>query len=159
MKALVQRVREARVEVDGRVVGAIGPGLLVLLCAMQGDTEAEAQRLLAKLLKLRIFSDDEGRMNRSVQDLDGRGRPGGLLIVSQFTLAADTAGGNRPSFTLAAPAAEGRRLYGLFLERARATHPEVASGEFGAHMQVHLVNDGPVTIPLEIEPARPGAQS
>jgi D-tyrosyl-tRNA(Tyr) deacylase len=152
MKALVQRVREARVEVEGRVVGAIGPGLLVLLCAMKGDTDAEAERMVAKLLKLRIFSDDAGRMNRSVQDLDGRGTPGGLLIVSQFTLAADTAGGNRPSFTLAAPPDEGRRLYEGVLQRARAQHPLVACGEFGAHMQVHLVNDGPVTIPLEIAP-------
>jgi D-tyrosyl-tRNA(Tyr) deacylase len=152
MKALVQRVREARVEVEGRVVGAIGPGLLVLLCAMKGDTDAEAERMVAKLLKLRIFSDDAGRMNRSVQDLDGRGTPGGLLIVSQFTLAADTAGGNRPSFTLAAPPDEGRRLYEGVLQRARAQHPVVACGEFGAHMQVHLVNDGPVTIPLEIAP-------
>jgi D-tyrosyl-tRNA(Tyr) deacylase len=152
MKALVQRVREARVEVEGRVVGAIGPGLLVLLCAMKGDTDAEAERMVAKLLKLRIFSDDAGRMNRSVQDLDGRGTPGGLLIVSQFTLAADTAGGNRPSFTLAAPPEEGRRLYEGVLQRARGQHPVVACGEFGAHMQVHLVNDGPVTIPLEIAP-------
>ena len=152
MKAVVQRVREARVEVEGRVTGAIGPGLLVLLCAMKGDTEAEAERLLAKLLKLRIFSDEQGRMNRSVQDLDGRGTAGGLLVVSQFTLAADTAGGNRPSFTLAAPPDEGRRLYELFLRRAAEQHRTVASGEFGAHMQVHLVNDGPVTIPLEIAP-------
>jgi D-aminoacyl-tRNA deacylase len=150
MKALVQRVREARVEVDGRVTGAIGPGLLVLVCAMKGDTDAHAERLVAKLLKLRIFSDDQGRMNRSVQDLDGQGRPGGLLIVSQFTLAADTAGGNRPSFTQAAPPAEGRRLYELVLRRAAELHPQVAQGEFAAHMQVHLVNDGPVTIPLDI---------
>jgi D-tyrosyl-tRNA(Tyr) deacylase len=152
MKAVVQRVSEARVEVQGRIVGAIGPGLLVLLCAMKGDTDAEAERLLAKLLKLRIFSDEQGRMNRSVQDLDGKGTAGGLLIVSQFTLAADTAGGNRPSFTLAAVPEEGRRLYELVLERAREQHPIVASGEFGAHMQVHLLNDGPVTIPLEIAP-------
>jgi D-tyrosyl-tRNA(Tyr) deacylase len=152
MKAVVQRVSEARVEVQGRIVGAIGPGLLVLLCAMKGDTDAEAERLLAKLLKLRIFSDEQGRMNRSVQDLDGKGTAGGLLIVSQFTLAADTAGGNRPSFTLAAAPEDGRRLYELVLERAREQHPIVASGEFGAHMQVHLLNDGPVTIPLEIAP-------
>jgi D-tyrosyl-tRNA(Tyr) deacylase len=150
MKALVQRVREARVEVDGRVTGAIGPGLLVLVCAMKGDTDAHAERLVAKLLKLRIFSDDQGRMNRSVQDLDGQGRPGGLLIVSQFTLAADTAGGNRPSFSQAAPPDEGRRLYERVLCRATELHPQVAQGEFAAHMQVHLVNDGPVTIPLDI---------
>jgi D-tyrosyl-tRNA(Tyr) deacylase len=153
MRALVQRVREARVEVDGRVAGAIGPGLLVLLCAMKGDTDAAAERLLAKLLKLRIFSDEQGRMNRSVQDLDGQGTPGGLLIVSQFTLAADTAGGNRPSFSAAAPPDEGRRLYERVLRSARQQHPLVACGEFAAHMQVHLVNDGPVTIPLEIPPA------
>ena len=99
MIAVLQRVRQARVEVDGAVVGAIGPGLLVLVCAERGDTEAEADKLLAKILKLRIFSDDAGKMNRSVQDLDGQGACGGLLLVSQFTLAADTTGGNRPSFT------------------------------------------------------------
>jgi len=151
----VQRVREARVEVDGEVVGAIGPGLLVLVCAMRGDTEAQAERLLAKLLKLRIFADDEGRMNRSVQDLDGRGTPGGLLIVSQFTLAAQFTGGNRPSFSEAAPPDEGRRLYDWLLQCARQAHPQVAAGRFAAHMQVHLVNDGPVTIPLEIAPSDP----
>jgi D-tyrosyl-tRNA(Tyr) deacylase len=147
---LIQRVREARVEVDGRVVGAIGPGLLVLACAEPSDGEVQVERFLAKVLKLRIFGDGAGKMNRSVQDLDGRGMPGGLLIVSQFTLAADTSGGNRPSFTGAAPAEQGRRLYERLLERARALHPQVAGGEFGAHMQVHLVNDGPVTIPLRI---------
>lgn len=152
MKALVQRVREARVEVDGEVVGAIGHGLLVLVCAMRGDSEAEGRKLLAKLLKLRIFSDDEGRMNRSVQDVDGCGTPGGLLIVSQFTLAADTRGGNRPSFTEAAAPDEGRRLYEAFLRDALAAHPHVAAGRFAAHMQVHLVNDGPVTIPLDVPP-------
>lgn len=145
MKALVQRVSEARVEVGDRVVGEIGPGLLVLVCAMKGDTDEVAAKLLAKLLKLRIFSDEQGRMNRSVQDLEG-----GLLIVSQFTLAADTAGGNRPSFTAAAPPEEGRRLYELLLKLAREAHPRVASGEFAAHMKVRLVNDGPVTIPLEL---------
>jgi D-tyrosyl-tRNA(Tyr) deacylase len=150
LKAVVQRVSEARVVVDGRTVGAIGPGLLVLLCAMKGDTDAQAERLLAKLLKLRIFGDGQGRMNRSVQDIDGQGTPGGLLIVSQFTLAADTAGGNRPSFTLAAAPEEGRRLCERVLRLAREQHPIVAQGEFGAHMQVHLVNDGPVTIPLDI---------
>jgi D-tyrosyl-tRNA(Tyr) deacylase len=147
MKAVAQRVSEARVEVDGRVVGAIGPGLLVLVCAMRGDGDAEVERLLARLLKLRVFADDEGRMNRSVQDVQG-----GLLVVSQFTLAAEFTGGNRPSFSRAAPPDEGRRLYERLLERARALHPQVAAGEFGAHMQVHLVNDGPVTIPIEIAP-------
>jgi D-aminoacyl-tRNA deacylase len=147
---LIQRVREARVEVDARIVGAIGPGLLVLACAEPADADEQVERFLAKVLKLRIFSDENGKMNRSVQDLDGRGTPGGLLVVSQFTLAADTTGGNRPSFTGAAPAEQGRRLYERLLERARALHPQVAAGEFAAHMQVHLVNDGPVTIPLRI---------
>jgi D-tyrosyl-tRNA(Tyr) deacylase len=124
--------------------------LLVLVCAQPTDTPAHAAKLVDKLLKLRIFSDDAGKMNRSVQNLDGAGAPGGLLIVSQFTLAADTAGGNRPSFTGAAPAAQGQALYEEVLAQARARHPLVACGEFGAHMQVHLLNDGPVTIPLHI---------
>ena len=145
MQALIQRVSEARVTVDGRVTGAIGPGLLVLLCAERGDDEAVADKLLAKLLKLRIFSDAAGKMNLSVQDVGG-----GLLIVSQFTLAADTAGGNRPSFTNAAPPELGRHLYEHFVAQARAAHPEVATGEFAADMQVALVNDGPVTIPLRM---------
>ena len=148
MQALIQRVSEARVTVDGRVTGAIGPGLLVLLCAERGDDEAVADRLLAKLLKLRIFSDAAGKMNLSVQDVGG-----GLLIVSQFTLAADTAGGNRPSFTNAAPPELGRRLYEYFVAQARAAHPQVATGEFAADMQVALVNDGPVTIPLRVAAA------
>ena len=145
MKAVLQRVREARVDIDGETVGAIGAGLLVLLCAERGDTDAVADRMLSKLLKLRIFSDDAGKMNRSVQDIGG-----GLLLVSQFTLAADVSGGNRPSFTQAAPPDEGRRLYDLFVTRARAAHPVVATGVFAADMQVHLVNDGPVTIPLQM---------
>jgi D-tyrosyl-tRNA(Tyr) deacylase len=144
--AVLQRVREARVDVAGRVTGAIGPGLLMLVCAEPGDTEAQADKLLAKLLKLRIFSDAAGKMNKSLQDLGG-----GLLIVSQFTLAADTSGGNRPSFSGAAPAEQGRRLYDHLLARARELHPVVAAGEFGADMQVHLVNDGPVTIPMRIQ--------
>lgn len=145
MLAVVQRVREARVEVAGRVTGAIGPGLLVLVCAERGDSEAQADKLLAKLLKLRIFSDEAGKMNRSVQDVAGA-----LLVVSQFTLAADTSGGNRPSFTNAAAPDDGRRLYDYFVERARAAHPVVQTGEFAADMQVHLVNDGPVTIPMSV---------
>ena len=153
MIAVLQRVRQARVEVDGAVVGAIGPGLLVLVCAERGDTEAEADKLLAKILKLRIFSDDAGKMNRSVQDLDGQGACGGLLLVSQFTLAADTTGGNRPSFTQAAAPDEGRRLYDYAVAQARRLHPEVATGQCAADMQVHLVNDGPVTIPMRIAPA------
>ena len=145
MKALLQRVAEARVDVAERTVGAIGPGLLVLLCAERGDAEAQADRMLAKILKLRIFSDEGGKMNRSVQDTGG-----GLLVVSQFTLAADASGGNRPSFTQAAPPDEGRRLYEYFVTQARRAHAEVATGEFGADMQVRLVNDGPVTIPLQM---------
>jgi D-tyrosyl-tRNA(Tyr) deacylase len=152
MLSVVQRVASARVEIAGRVVGQIGPGLLVLLCAEPGDGQAQADALLAKVLKLRIFSDDSGRMNRSVQDVGG-----GLLVVSQFTLAADTRKGNRPSFTAAAPPDHGRAMYDYFLSRARALHPEVAAGEFGADMQVHLVNDGPVTLPLNITAATPGA--
>ena len=147
MISVVQRVRQARVEVAGHTVGEIGPGLLVLLCAERGDSEREVDLLLAKLLKLRIFSDEAGKMNRSVQDIAG-----GLLLVSQFTLAADTSGGNRPSFTAAAPAEEGRRLYDYAVERARVLHARVQTGQFGADMQVHLVNDGPVTIPLRIVP-------
>jgi D-tyrosyl-tRNA(Tyr) deacylase len=145
MLAVVQRVREAKVVVGGESIGAIGPGLLVLLCAERGDAEAQADKLLAKLLKLRIFGDEAGKMNRSVQDVGG-----GLLLVSQFTLAADTSGGNRPSFTLAAAPEEGRRLYDYFVQQARAAHPVVQTGEFAADMQVHLVNDGPVTIPLTV---------
>ncbi len=150
MQALIQRVAHARVDVGGQTVGQIGPGLLVLLCAERGDTEAHADKLLAKLLKLRIFSDDAGKMNRSVQDLDGKGTPGGLLLVSQFTLAADLSGGNRPSFTQAAAPDDGRRLYDHCVAQARASHPNVATGVFAADMQVHLLNDGPVTIPMRI---------
>ncbi len=150
MLAVVQRVARAQVVVEGAVVGAIGAGLLVLLCAERGDTEAQAEQLLTKLLKLRIFSDAAGKMNRSVQDIDGAGASGGLLVVSQFTLAADTRGGNRPSFTNAAAPELGRALYEHFVARARAAHPLVQTGVFAADMQVELVNDGPVTIPLQI---------
>ncbi len=152
MIAVLQRVSSARVDVGGQTVGAIGPGLLVLVCAEQGDTEAEGEKLLAKILKLRIFSDAQGKMNLSVQDLDGAGTPGGLLIVSQFTLAADVRGGNRPSFTQAAAPDAGRRLYERLVEQARKSHPIVQTGIFAADMQVHLVNDGPVTIPLRMPP-------
>ena len=145
MLSVVQRVSEARVTVDGEVIGEIGPGLLVLVCAERGDTDALADKLLAKLLKLRIFSDDAGKMNRSVQDIAG-----GLLLVSQFTLAADVSGGNRPSFTNAAAPDEGRRLYDYLVEKARAAHPVVQTGRFAADMKVQLVNDGPVTIPMTI---------
>ncbi len=146
MIALVQRVRSAHVEVAGQVVGAIDAGLLVLVCAEPADTPAQAERLVDKLLKLRIFGDEAGRMNRSLQDVAG-----GLLLVSQFTLAADVRSGNRPSFTGAAPAAQGQALYDTVLQLARGRHSPVAAGVFGADMQVHLVNDGPVTIPLRIE--------
>ena len=151
MIGLLQRVSEARVEIAGEVAGRIGAGLLALVCAEQGDGEQQADKLLAKILKLRIFTDEAGKMNRSVQDVGG-----GLLIVSQFTLAADTRGGNRPGFSQAAAPAEGERLYDYFVARARAAHPEVATGRFGASMQVHLVNDGPVTIPLRIAPGAAG---
>ena len=145
MLAVVQRVREAKVVVAGRTTGEIGQGLLVLVCAERGDGEAQADKLLAKILKLRIFSDEAGKMNRSVQDVGG-----GLLLVSQFTLAADLSGGNRPSFTNAAPPEEGRRLYEYIVAQAREAHPVVQTGEFAADMQVHLVNDGPVTIPVVV---------
>ncbi len=144
MKAVLQRVAEARVVIAGETVGEIGQGLLVLVCAEKGDTDALADKLLAKILKLRIFSDGAGKMNLSVQDVKG-----GLLIVSQFTLAAEVSGGNRPSFTGAAPPDEGRRLYDYVVAQARAQHPVVATGQFGADMRVELVNDGPVTIPVQ----------
>jgi len=143
--ALLQRVRSARVEVEDQVVGAIGAGLLVFVCAEPADTEAIADRLVEKMLKLRIFADDAGKMNRSVVDTGG-----GLLIVSQFRLAADTSGGNRPGFAGAAGAELGRRLYERIVETARRRHSTVATGVFGADMQVHLINDGPVTIPLTL---------
>jgi D-tyrosyl-tRNA(Tyr) deacylase len=145
MMALLQRVSEASVRVDGEVIGQIGHGLLVLLCAEKGDTEAVADKLLAKLLKLRIFGDEAGKMNRSVQEVGG-----GLLLVSQFTLAADVAGGNRPSFTQAAAPEDGRRLYEHFVAQAQKAHPVVQTGRFAADMKVALVNDGPVTIPMRM---------
>ena len=145
MITVLQRVSEASVRVDGEVIGQIDAGLLVLLCAEKGDTDAVADKMLAKMLKLRIFSDDAGKMNRSVQDTGG-----GLLVVSQFTLAADVTGGNRPSFTQAAAPDEGRRLYEHFVAQARTQHPVVQTGRFAADMQVALVNDGPITIPLRM---------
>jgi D-tyrosyl-tRNA(Tyr) deacylase len=143
--ALLQRVAQARVEVAGDVIGRIDHGLLMLVCAEPADTEAVAVRLVDKVLKLRIFSDEDGKMNRSVQDVQG-----GLLIVSQFTLAADTRSGNRPGFSGAAPPALGLQLYEAVLRLAHERHPVVQAGRFGADMQVHLVNDGPVTIPLRV---------
>lgn len=147
MKAVLQRVAEAGVTVGGQTIGRIGAGLLVLLCAERGDTELQADKMLAKILKLRIFGDAGGKMNRSLQDVAG-----GLLVVSQFTLAADTSSGKRPGFSSAAPPADGRRLYEYFVAQARIAHPVVQTGQFGADMLVALVNDGPVTIPLRIEP-------
>jgi D-tyrosyl-tRNA(Tyr) deacylase len=146
MIAVLQRVSEARVDISGQTVGAIGQGLLVLLCAEPDDTEAVGEKMLAKILKLRIFGDAAGKMNLSVQDIAG-----GLLIVSQFTLAADTKSGNRPGFTAAAPPTLGEALYDAFVKAARFAHPVVQTGRFGADMKVHLVNDGPVTIPLQIK--------
>jgi D-tyrosyl-tRNA(Tyr) deacylase len=147
MLAVLQRVSEARVIVDGETIGEIGPGLLALVCAERGDTPAEADKLLARILKLRIFADEAGKMNRSVQDVGG-----GLLVVSQFTLAADTSGGNRPSFTKAADPHTGQALYEHFVARARAAHAQVETGRFGTDMKVQLINDGPVTVPLRIAP-------
>ncbi|MCU0939026.1 MAG: D-aminoacyl-tRNA deacylase [Burkholderiaceae bacterium] len=140
MIALIQRVSQASVQVAGDVVGAIGSGLLALVCAERGDSEREADALLAKLLGYRVFADDAGKMNRSLRDVGG-----GLLIVPQFTLAADTRSGTRPSFTPAAPPALGEQLYDHFVAAARRDHPVVATGRFGAMMQVALINDGPVT--------------
>ena len=149
MKAVVQRVLEASVTVSDRLVGEIGPGLLVLVCAEVGDTELQAQRLVDKLLKLRIFADEQGKMNRSVQDLDGAGAHGGLLLVSQFTLAGDVWSGNRPSFAQAAPAAQGRELFDRVVTLSRQRHSLVQTGEFGADMRVRLINDGPVTLVIQ----------
>jgi D-tyrosyl-tRNA(Tyr) deacylase len=146
--ALLQRVSQASVSVDGKVVGAIGQGLLVLLCAERGDTEKEADYLVAKLLSYRVFSDEAGKMNRSVSDLAG-----GVLLVPQFTLAADTRSGTRPSFTPAAEPAIGKKLFEHALTKTRSLHPSVESGQFGAHMHVALVNDGPVTFWLQSKPA------
>jgi D-tyrosyl-tRNA(Tyr) deacylase len=144
MKGLIQRVSAARVEVDGEIVGAIDQGLLALVGVEPQDDEASAQRLLHKLLNYRVFADIEGKMNLSLGDVGG-----GLLLVSQFTLAADTRKGLRPSFSSAAPPARGAELFEHLVDQARTRHPLVATGRFGANMQVHLVNDGPVTFLLE----------
>lgn len=141
MRALIQRVSEAAVRVEGDVIGEIGPGMLILICAMQGDGEAQADQLAAKIAKLRIFRDDEGRMNRSVLDVGGA-----ALVVSQFTLAADTSRGNRPGFSTAAPPAEGEALYEYFAQAIADQGIPVQTGWFGADMAVSLINDGPVTI-------------
>ncbi len=146
MRALLQRVSEARVEVDGRTVGRTGGGLLILVCAMRDDDSDVPAALAAKIAKLRIFRDDEGRMNRSIRDAGG-----GALVVSQFTLAADTSRGNRPGFSAAAPPDEGECLYLAFADALRSEGIPVETGRFGAEMAVHLVNDGPVTIWMDTE--------
>ena len=144
MRALLQRVSSARVSVAGRVTGEIGPGLLILICAMQGDTEAEADKLAAKIVKLRIFKDEADKMNLALKDTGGA-----ALVVSQFTLAADTSRGNRPGFSYAAAPEDGERLYRYFSDRLRSEGVRVENGEFGADMDVALVNQGPVTIWLD----------
>ena len=148
MIALLQRVSEAAVQVNGETTGAIGRGILAFIGVEKGDTEAQAERLLERILAYRMFSDDAGRMN-----LDLLQTGGGLLLVSQFTLAADTNKGNRASFTSAAPPDEGRRLFDHLVSRARRVLPETGTGRFGANMAVHLVNDGPVTFWLQVPPA------
>ncbi|MCF8148457.1 MAG: D-tyrosyl-tRNA(Tyr) deacylase [Sulfuritalea sp.] len=150
MQALVQRVLRASVRVDGVTVAQMEAGLLLLLCAEHGDTHTTADKLLQKVLKLRIFSDAQGKMNLSLQDLQNSSAPAGLLIVSQFTLAADTSGGNRPSFKNAADPIEGRKLYDYFVQQAKGIHGQVQTGVFAADMQVELVNDGPVTLPMRM---------
>lgn len=147
MIGLLQRVSSARVDIGGETAGAIGSGLLALVCAERGDDETSAGRLLERLLNYRIFSDNLGKMNLSLRDVSG-----GLLLVPQFTLAADTNSGNRPSFTPAASPEQGRRLFDFLVARAAATHAATASGRFGADMQVSLTNDGPVTFWLRVPP-------
>ena len=144
MRAVVQRVREARVEVDGQVVGRIGPGLLAFVGAGKGDTEADARWLVDKVLHLRVFEDEAGKMSRDLADIDG-----GLLVVSQFTLYGDVSRGRRPSFDAAMPPAEAERLYDRFVEMARAKWLKVETGRFRAEMRVLADNDGPVTILIE----------
>jgi len=144
MLALIQRVQSAHVDVEGTTVGRIGPGLLALVAVQPGDGEPQAQRMAERLLGYRVFADEAGKMNRSLADTGG-----GLLLVSQFTLAADTGKGMRPSFTSAASPDEGRRWFERLVELAKKSHGTVEIGRFGAHMQVHLVNDGPVTFWLE----------
>jgi len=144
MRALVQRVSHASVTVDDTLIGQTGPGLLILICTMQGDTEMQADQLSAKIAKLRIFKDDDGKMNRSLLDTGG-----GALVVSQFTLAADTSRGNRPGFSAAAPPDQGKALYEYFARQLAAQGIAVETGQFGADMAVELVNDGPITIWIE----------
>jgi D-aminoacyl-tRNA deacylase len=145
LRALIQRVSEAAVRVDDETLGEIGPGMLILVCAMQGDDDGKPKLLAEKLSKLRIFKDEGGKMNLSLKDTGG-----GALVVSQFTLAADTSRGNRPGFSYAAPPAEGERLYEMFAREVEALGIPTARGRFGADMKVSLVNDGPVTIWVEV---------
>jgi len=146
MRALIQRVTEAQVVVDGDIIGKVGEGLLILICAMQGDSDADSAKLAQKIAKLRIFRDDQGRMNRSLADMGGA-----ALIVSQFTLGADTSRGNRPGFSQAASPDEGCRLYDAFVTDFKALGIPVETGQFGADMKVSLTNDGPVTIWMDTE--------
>ncbi|MDO6730752.1 D-aminoacyl-tRNA deacylase [Marinovum sp. 2_MG-2023] len=146
MRAVLQRVSEAAVRVDGQRIGQCGPGLMILICAMQGDTTAEAEKLAAKTARLRIFPDETGKMNRALRDINGS-----ALVISQFTLAADCRRGNRPGFSAAAPPDIGETLYLAFAEALRGEGITVETGRFGANMQVSLINDGPVTIPLDTD--------
>ncbi len=150
MIGLLQRVAEAKVVVDADVVGAIGPGLAVLVCAERGDDAATADRLLERLLGYRVFADVAGKMNLSLRDTGG-----GLLLVPQFTLAADTRSGTRPGFSAAAPPDRASALFDQFVQRARGMHAPVAAGRFGADMKLHLINDGPVTFWLQARPPEP----
>ncbi|MHA6326102.1 D-aminoacyl-tRNA deacylase [Roseivivax sp. CAU 1753] len=146
MRALIQRVTSARVEIEGAVIGEVGPGLMILVCAMQGDGDAAAEKLATKIAKLRLFRDGDGKTNLSIRDVGGA-----ALVISQFTLAADTRRGNRPGFSAAASPADGERLYERFARALQDQSLRVATGRFGAEMQLHLVNDGPMTIWLDTD--------
>ena len=154
MKAVIQRVSSARVEVDGELIGSCGRGLLVLLGVAVGDTQEDLDRLLGKMVKLRIFEDENGKMNRSVQDIDGE-----MLVVSQFTLLANYKHGNRPDYMGAAAPDEATRLYESFIEKAKGYVRHVGHGRFGADMQVSLCNDGPVTIVMESDVLKPAPRT
>ena len=154
MKAVIQRVSHATVEVDGELIGSCGHGLLIRLGVATGDTEEDLDRMLAKIVKLRIFEDENGKMNQSVQDIDGE-----LLVVSQFTLLANYKHGNRPDYLGAAAPAEATRLYEMFIEKAKAHVRHVGHGKFGADMKVSLLNDGPVTIVMESDVLKPAAKA
>ena len=154
MKAVIQRVTTASVHVDGELIGSCGHGLLILLGVATGDTEEDLDRMLTKIVKLRIFEDENGKMNRSVKDIDGE-----MLVVSQFTLLANYKHGNRPDYLGAAAPAEATRLYEMFIEKAKAHVRHVGHGKFGADMKVSLLNDGPVTIVMESEVLKPNAKA